>query len=148
MIGNETDAAIAADLTMNVHYILSDEGSSREAYLINGVVYKRELHAGTNLAEIMNYDRLSTQHVLPEYIRLPEMELHYIDDEVILAAEYVDGYPTGECFDRWAGTECSGNEKCLSARIQDEIESFGISDLCWGNVLVKDSVYYLVDLEC
>lgn len=144
MIGNETDARIA--LTDDYLAPYSVEGTARDIYLINGVIYKVEKADGANDAEWSHYQNMREIPLSP-YIRIPEMSRYRINDEIVIAAEFVNGVETGECFATWAGMTCDCPEPCLSPAIDSEIRRY-VEDLAWGNVIVSDGCYYLVDLEC
>jgi hypothetical protein len=144
MIGNQTDAALA--WTGPYCHLLSDEGSSRIVYLINDVVYKVNRHASydDNLSEWENY-RFLTEN-LPRGLFLPEMSLYQINDQNVIAAEYIDGDYTGECIDVGFGCEC--DSPCIDITTIEQLASLGIQDMSWGNAINYDGVVYLVDIAC
>ena len=150
MIGNEADAALA----LSAHatdYLFSDDGTSRYVYLINGVIYKvgRPNGEWANDEEYAKY--LATcPELLPPYLRLPETHRYVIGDSTVIAAELIEGTPTGECFASAVGMECDCDPlACLSPLIVDDIAMhLDISDLAYGNVIIRDGIYYVVDFAC
>jgi hypothetical protein len=145
MIGNVDDARQA--LTDPYLSPFSDEGCARVVYLIDNVIYKVDLADGGNDSEWANYQAFSGVE-MPEFIAIPEMSRYEINGETVIAAEYIKGMPTGECWDRQLDFTClHTSEPCLSDRMESEIRRF-IGDLAWGNVIVSDGRYYIVDLEC
>lgn len=143
MIGNREHAALA--LYDNLP-IFNNDGSARVVYLIDNVIYKVDREYGANEAEWGNYCHIDTNN-LPPFLRIPKMSMYRLGNEAIIACEYVKGIPTGECFDRWAGTDCTDTDKCLPENIENAIRRY-VDDLAWGNVIVCNEVYYMVDLEC
>jgi hypothetical protein len=146
MTGNVTDAAraLAGD------GIVIGEGSSRIAYLINGVVYK--VDNGMDLIpfaqddEWNNYMRYQSQTLDDSLVRIPAMSRYDFGDQIVLSMEYIDGYPTGECY-------CTNDEECgqdcMSQDIHDICtEEYEVWDLGYGNVIVKDGIHYIVDFAC
>lgn len=142
MIGNAATAAAVLDPYMSP---FSDDGSARIVYLIDNVIYKVERARGYNDTEWARYSYIDP-NTLPPHIRVPKMHRHVVDGRVVIAAEYIDGIATGECIGRVIGVGCDCDDPCLSERVQDEIMQY-IEDVSWGNVIISDGVYYIIDLE-
>lgn len=140
MIGTREDAWLA--LTDPTAFLL-DEGTTRKVYLINGVVYKVDLPGEcANELEICNYYRY--RNSLPQGVFLPEMQLYRINGRYVVAAEYIDGIPTGDCIDEACGFPCTCEEECLNADLLGLIPWF--TDTAWGNAVWYDGVLYLLDI--
>lgn len=142
MVGNADDAALAKEsyATGDKTYLLSDAGTSRMVYLINDVVYKIAYWSGAeNLWEFNNREK----YLSVPGVRVPDMTLY--DD--VLAMEYIDGDPSGECIGRYAlgACDCEGTETDMPLALLDIL-----SQLSWdstmGNAIVRDDIYYLIDL--
>lgn len=122
-------------------------GSSRHAVLINNVIYKVDLYAyeGYNDLEYANYQRLCIEGT-PDPIRIPEMTRYVIGDEIVLACQYIKGKPVGECSAEYAGLPCDCYGPCLSSDFCKQIDRLGINDTSYGNVILRNGFYYLVDM--
>ena len=142
MIGNAEDAALA--LT-RPSWAYMDEGSERICYLINDVVYKVQFRYG-NVEELDSYDYLCRQ-VFPSNITIAQLTPWYIKDTVVIAAEYVKGQCVSECYDAMLGLPCSEPGTCLDEATADSIRNLGIMDLSYGNVILRDNTYVIVDME-
>lgn len=141
MIGNETDAALA--LTHPDTFLYSDEGSSRIVYLINGVIYKVDRnHYRDNAYEFDMYQKMTGN--LPTGVFLPEMSLYRINGQDVIAAEFIDGIPTGDCIDTLLGLPCTCEGMCISPAIIDSIPMW--NDATYGNAMWYDGALYLIDV--
>lgn len=136
MIGNAADAALA--LTRPSDLILSLDGTAREVYLINGVVYKVAI--GWYRDNEQEYINITTMGDIPAAICLPEVAL-YGD---VIAMEYISGTPTGSCIDCDTGDLCQYGD-CMPIDIAEMFHVLGFTDLTHGNVIIKDGLYYLID---
>lgn len=139
MIGNRENAALALTRPKN---LLLDEGTTRTAFLIDGVVYKVDDDHGANELEIANYYKWRDR--LPQGISFPEMQLYRVNGRYVIAAEYVDGEDTGDCVDEACGLPCTCESPCLSAATLDTIAWW--TDCAWGNAKWYDGVLYLIDI--
>ena len=140
-IGNAHDAALAA--TCPEDFFLG-EGCTRQTYLINGVVYKvpAPLFAGdsnANAIEYANAERI--RPLLPVGFAIPQMTMY--DD--ILAAEFVNGTLTGECFSEYLGTACDCFEPCVPVSLMDPIVRLGITDIGYGNLIAYGDTIFIID---
>lgn len=144
MIGNEADAALAH--TGPHRYLLSDFGTSRVVYLINGIVYKVNRHAqfNDNVCEYENWQLLQTR--LPHGVYLPEMHLFTVNGHDVIASEYIDGMDTGDCSDVGYGCECDSPH--IDPIIIRELDDLGWGDCSWGNAKWCDGALYLIDVAC
>lgn len=147
MIGNQNDARLAlhAAEVGDYTYLLSNEGTTRYAFLINGVVYKVEYSGdywSANRSEYNNAARLRT--TLPEGFSVPEVEM-YGD---VLAMEYVEGRPTGECIAAYVGEPCDCDSECMDPLVLDDLANLGWMDPAWGNAIVEweTGLTYLIDV--
>lgn len=125
MTGNLTDAARA--LAYDGEII--GEGSSRIVFRINDIVYKvltyDDVYFNANAAE---YENIST-FVDNEMVRVPRST--YFDDIDVIAMEYVEGTPVGECY-------CLAGEKhyrCLTPIEREIIADTGMTDMSYGNII-------------
>lgn len=152
MIGTYEDAALALSEANNgfTDHLFSDFGSTRYVYLINGVIYKvnrfeYDVQFGNaNQSEYENAHFLSD--MLPDICALPKMHLFEIDGHAVLASEFIDGMQTGECSSAWTGLECEDDGACMSINLLEHLESLGWSDPAWGNAIVSNGKYYLIDV--
>lgn len=146
-IGNLADATLA--LTRPAADMIG-EGWSRQAFLINGVVYKVDMEDGSpnNWDEIHNIRQMGP--FMPANVRLPETSIfEFTGGEAVIAMEYIAGIPTGEC-----GSSYFPNEECtcppgtcLSDEFLHPIRRLGIHDIGYGNlILSNDNVVYLIDV--
>lgn len=143
MIGNAVDAALAE--TCPEEFLYSDDGSSRLVYLINGVIYKVDRrNYRDNEAEFLAYKNMTGK--LPTGISLPKMSLFQIGDREIIAAEFIRGIETGDCYDKYLGLECLCGDECIDVGLLDALESIGWRDPTYGNAILSDGTLYLVDL--
>lgn len=144
MIGNYVDAALAK--TGPHRYLLSDEGTSRIVYLINGIVYKinRFTTYEDNEAEYVNWELLKDR--LPHGVYMPDMSLWNVNGVSVIASEYIDGMDTGDCSDVGYGCECdSPHIPADTIRVLDKL---GWGDCAWGNAKWVDGALYLIDVAC
>lgn len=144
MIGNETDAALA--LTGDAP-VFSYAGSTRTVYLIDNVIYKVNKMGDEvwddNASEWEHF--LILRDRLPSPFRVPEMTLYTIGNEAIIAAEYITGSHTGECSSEWTDIcECIG--ECIPTEMVHRLMSIGWSDPVWGNAIINNGIFYLVDI--
>lgn len=131
MIGTYEDAARAVEGDLPDLHPGTPYGW-RRVHLINGVIYKVDKVIGGNNDEWWNYVRLRDTR-LPEHIRIPKMHLYEVGKKFVIAAEYIDGD---------ALTEYE-----ISEELESQILDLGIGDICEGNILISEGIYYLVDLE-
>lgn len=148
MVGNWTDAAQALE-DFNRHIfdnVLSWEGTTRCVFLINGVVYKVQWRDADhdNLAEYRH--GLSYRPLVPANVHIPDMTIYWIGETPVLAMEYIDGSPSGECIDEYVGTECSHDGKCMSNKLISDLTEMGWYDATFGNAIVRNGEYYLIDI--
>lgn len=141
MIGNLADATAAFNREVPEY----DRGSSRKVYLIDGVIYKIDLVAYCNEDEWKNYRSLSRKK-LPDYLAIPKMSRYVVHGQTVIASEFIDGIPLGECFDRWLGLPCEGSMECLPLAVENAVHEY-IDDAVYGNIIVSNGIYYLVDIE-
>lgn len=141
------DAAAALDRAGE----LIGSGSSRDARLINGVIYKtingegRYAYTGANSDEWANYCRLMSL-AMREDIRVARTMLYTVNGAEVIAMEYVTGAYTGKCY-------CTMSEECEESCLPDDIREYieqhlGIGDLSYGNIVKTDSEYVLIDFAC
>lgn len=150
MIGTQENAELAVKhFTTGKDFYLLEEGSTRVAYIIDGVVYKvndtRYHHNDCNAAEYNNYLKMLC-NVTPE-VRMPEMFLFSVSEGVnVIAAEYIDGQPVSLCFDVELGLKCQTPKMCLTSVEADMLFRAGMNDLCGLNVIKRNGVMYMIDL--
>lgn len=140
MVGNAADAALAMAhaISGDTTYLYSADGSTREAYLINEVIYKVENGEvpGVNSNEVY---RASLFSDVPG-ARVPGMTL-YGD---VLACEFVTGKSVGECPVEY-GMLCDDHSECIPNGLADMLNVIGY-DTAYGNIILSDGIYWLVDI--
>lgn len=147
MIGCYEDACDAVEGFLSY---LSDNGSARSVFIdFEGkVVYKVDKEYGVNAHEYKILKALS-QVTLPPHIRIPAFNAFDVDGQCVIAMEYIDGVSMGECFCDFAGLKCEcDSTSILSESVANEIIELGVTDFADGNVILKDGIYYLIDVEC
>lgn len=139
--GTAHDAAraIAGDLT----YL--GEGCMRRTYVNDGIVYKVEMAPGANYSEYEN--AAAIRATVPDPFVIPEMSLHYVGNTCVLAMPFIDGDLTGECIGDYLGLGCDCPTPCMTPDIAHVANSINGDALSWGNTIVKDGVYYIIDLD-
>lgn len=139
--GNATDAAraIAGDLD----YI--GEGCMRTVYRCGDIVYKVENAIGANADEYRN--AAAIRATVPYPFVIPDMSLHYVGSACVLAMPFIDGEPTGECIGDFIGTGCDCDSPCMSPEIAYAANAINGDALSWGNTIVKDGTYYIIDVD-
>lgn len=96
-IGNITDArtALRAARGEDFQQYYLNEGSFRQTFLVNDVVYKinlrRDGRVDGNEAEWANYEKLQGITLLDHWA-IPQMSHYSIEGEFIIAAQYIEGY--------------------------------------------------------
>lgn len=142
MTGTKTDAR----KVLSGEGMFIGEGSFRECYLINDVVYKLNITSqDANFIEFHNGE--AARGNVPAPFIVPAMSLFDIDGESVLAMEYINGESTGECTSVWLDLPCECDGKCMPENIR--VMALSISDDClsWGNTIRVGSDYYLIDLD-
>ena len=140
MIGNAADAALAA--TLPAEYLLSDEGTSRIVFLINGVVYKVNRDRFLDNEDEFNNANSLRELFLTFNVYIPDMTM-WGD---VLAMEYIEGELTGECGAMVLDLECDCPDMCIPAPTVAYLVQFGWRDTCYGNAMWVDGSLYLIDL--
>jgi len=116
MTGNLKDAilAVKADRTRDREFLLTDCGSSRTVYLINGVVYKvdQSVPCWYNTQEFENINTMRDS--LPEGIYFPNVELFEVFNQIVIAMDYIEGQAMAEC-------HCLEFEECDPMCMSDDI---------------------------
>ena len=137
MIGNKADATKAL---MREVKPFSTFGGDRLVYLINGVIYKVS-RAGGDYYNHMEYDNMMRGES-DGFINYPLTHLFNIGDRAVIAMEYISGDPVGECY-CLDDNECG--DDCLSEDTLDRIAAHGMTDRCYGNLIMRDGQLYIVD---
>lgn len=142
MIGTQENAAAAywGDLPYLAH------GTARTVYIKDNVVYKVDIVNGSNGYELANLIRLQNA-TLPEHVAIPKWHAYDVNNNVIIAMEYIDGLECGDCLCGIVGTKCDCND-VIPEDISDSIVELGVTDPGFGNVIMKDDTFYLIDVEC
>lgn len=147
MTGNLTDAtaALTSFRRGTMENAFSFDGSSRMVFLINGVIYKVNRDAEDfNTEEFTMGNRL--RPLLPENVAIPEMSLFDIGGEPVLAMEFISGIDTGECSARFFSLECEDDGECMSDRLIANLNKIGWADSTWGNAILSNGTYFLIDV--
>lgn len=146
MVGNITDAFAALQDSRSYGDAFIDAGSSREVYLINGVIYKIDIVGGIqysfNKHEVDKANRLRS--VVNDDFVVPEYTLYDCDGTYVVACEYITGTLSGECTDRYFGGCTHTDDSCMSDEMTDYLDSLGY-DISYGNVIINNGKYYLID---
>lgn len=131
-------AALAGDLT----YVAS--GCERSVFLDGDVVYKVQIGhlINANVEEYDNYLAVKLHNYGP-HIRIPETSLFDVDGKPVIAMQYINGQPKGECNCEMADEEC--DEWCLP---QSVIDTGIIGDWSGMNTIQdNDGIFWVIDLE-
>lgn len=154
MVGTRANAILAASDPNQ--FILTREGSSRDVYLIDGIVYKvaiNEYFVAANEHEYLKYQKARKAIAsgrFPESVRVPRFSRYVIDGNVVLAADYIVGDESGLCDGCERGVpfgKCTNNGKCMPADIWEAVDNaIGWYDCTLGNAILSDGIYYLVDI--
>ena len=139
MIGNIENAADAID---GVGFF--DCGSARNAHLIDGIVYKVDTLIGSNRFEAATFERLSGIS-LPAHIAIPEYTVYDVDGTQVNAVEFIDGIKVYECQCFIMGRNSCDCDNPMDPDVVTDFGNLGIYDLVYGNVILRDGIYYLVD---
>lgn len=135
--------AVMSFRNADMHNIFSRDGSTRDVFLINGVLYKVE-NGGeydVNAAEFEYI--LNMRDNLPEGVHFPETSLFRVLGEDVIATEIVTGQLKYHCFDRENDLdEC--DDFCLSDR-EIELLTGIVQDIHGFNVIVNDAGYWIID---
>jgi hypothetical protein len=134
---------------MNLSDILSlpkiGSGNFRDVYRSGDLVFKVEygegIEFGSNLSEYANFTRMRTMR-LPDNVVLPWVQIRCIDGVYVILMPFINGEPVGECF-------ClpgESHEGCIPPGMERDLHALGM-DVAYGNIILKDSTYYIVDLD-
>lgn len=138
MIGTVSDA----DLALNGQLEFIGEGSTRDVYLSNGIVYKVGCEdEQTNVSEYRNAEwlrpRVSSPFVVPPV---------YLHRNGVLAMPYINGILSGECSSNLFDLPCEDLGECMPEDIRDIGYLIGPDIVTWGNTIRVGALYYLIDL--
>lgn len=141
MIGSPEDAYIAS--TLPEEFLLSDDGTSRLVYLINDVVYKVNRHSINDNLNEYNNGEILRKAIKSMGIVVPEMSLY----GEVLAMEYINGIPTGECLETvYLGLDCECEGEHLDNELIDKLSTLGWEDCTYGNAMWFHNTLYLIDV--
>lgn len=131
MVGNEQDAlkALTHDFLPNLNPLLA----WRRVHLINGVIYKVNKADYINESEWENYLNIINE-ALPPFLAVPRMWAYKFGRKMVIAAEYIDAPTLGDLI------------MDLPHEVYAAISRY-IDDIHEENIIVKDGVYYLIDLD-
>lgn len=138
-IGNYDDAQeIHNEALWSSHEYILAHGTDRVVYLLNDVVYKVDRYS-TDSINLYEYVKANQYRpVLPENVRIPEITLYRVEDQTISAMEYIDG----DFISNFEGKGPRSMPENLSAFLYD----MGFTDQDPNNVILKDDIFYLIDL--
>jgi len=147
MIGNVVDARQAYNASrLRTHEnVLSYDGSSRDVFLINSVVYKvvqSDWDYDFNTAE---YEAIATNsHEFPANVRYPQVSIFNVNGKFpVIAMEYIEGEAIAECTCHPDDGECMTD--CMTIEEYTLIEPF-MSDPSGFNVIrCEDGMYVIID---
>lgn len=146
MIGSEKEAL---DVLARRKGVYLGEGSTRKAYRLNDTVYKVCLSPSmdkVNRREIANRQEALAKNIREDVI-IPEITSYVVEGRVVNATPYVNGIPTGECVGNLMDIGCDcGDMLCLSPEMVQYLDGIYIDSVSYGNTIVKDGLYYLIDL--
>lgn len=142
MIGNSADAALAVAeyRQYSPDYLLTDMGSTRMVYLINGIVYKVDIYdQSENESE---YETITNMREhLPEGIHYPQVSLFHVLGGSVIAMEYITGQQIAQCY-------CMSNEPCGPDCMTDDEYNMlfdVLPDSCGYNVVRRGDGYWIID---
>jgi hypothetical protein len=151
-LGSQTDAERAQSFRHATNEYWIGAGTIRSCYLINGVVYKITSYAQNyvNDTELAIYNSFNVD-LLPTGMRFPLMTGYVVDDQIVIAAEYVPGkelWVNDDCVCCTHGSDICDKDDCLNVKRYSILEELGFEDAgCVGNVVQHvDGTLYLVDL--
>lgn len=143
MIGNMADAAQALSDYMqgNDDRLLSADGTTRMVYLINGVVYKIH-HVKEQTENVDEFYRIRNHSdILPEGVYYPEVGLFEIDNDNIIAMEYIEGRQVAECF---CTPDESCDDSCMPMHVWESVHTV-LGDTGGFNVVLNDKGIWIID---
>lgn len=120
----------------------SRDGTTRNVYLINGVVYKIE-HFGMEGINAVEHDTmLNMRNSLPDNVSYPLTTLYSFNGIEVLAMEYIKGQAIYQCVDDFTGEPC--DDCCMTA---DEINLLIdiLDDPSGFNTIRTNNGYYIID---
>lgn len=144
MIGNAEDARMAVMAYRNgdMHNIFSRDGSTRDVYLINGVLYKVE-NGGLIGINADEYDYINNMRdSLPSGVHFPDTALYRILGEDVIATDRIIGQLKYKCYDQEIGDEC--DDFCLSDQEIEMLTGYS-QDMSGFNTIVNDDGYWIID---
>lgn len=140
MIGSQADAERAVAGTLE----FLNSGCDRFVYRKGNVVYKVHTEDGhedtANQREIANYIRLVG--ILPDNMRVPQTTLYWVDEHPVIAQEYIDGQTLAEC---WCLPDEPHTDSCMPYDIATTFHPY-LNDTGGMNIILRDGIYYLIDL--
>lgn len=141
-VGTDLHAALILKMhnALDGTYLLSNSGTTRTVYLIDGIVYKVG-YSWDNRAEFDNISRKG--HLLPEGVYFPLTSLYEFGDRTVIAMEYIEGQAVGECYcDEYNEPH---TDICIPKDVLNLVS--GIIDDTGGlNVIIKDNGdIYIID---
>lgn len=142
MTGNAFDAALAlSEYRANSRrYVFSADGSSRMVYLIDGVIYKVDIIAGTNADE---YDiMLNMRDSLPMGVFYPEVSLFTVSGVDVIAMEYIEGTAIYACVCADMGDKC--DSVCMTPQESVFLPPL-LNDPSGMNIIRNEHGYYIID---
>ena len=139
MIGTLEDATLATTLGYGDPEFLAD-GSTRAAFLINGVVYKVDMCGDMAPTNEYEYSRIR-RTALPDGVFFPKTELYDVDGTFVIAMEYIEGQIMHEC---WG--ECTPHyPECMTTEVLDKVGPV-LDDTGGDNVIVNDEGIWIIDM--
>lgn len=140
MIGNREAAERALDANMP---ILSRNGSTRNVYIEDGIVYKVNNGWENEDYNVIELENIEAIPFLPEGVFIPGVSLYTFDSDTVLAMEYVEGIAIAQCHDYMTNEEC--REDCMTDAEADLISQF-IDDTSGYNVIRNSTGLHIIDL--
>ena len=143
MPGTAENAAAALDMLRNNvdDFILSDGGSTRITYLIDGVVYKVQW-ADADIDNLTEFDKINRMREhLPEGIFYPEVSLFNVNDIPVIAMDFIEGALKAECF-------CMKDERCTDWCMDNDMLvklQPWLTDTSGLNVIVNAIGMFIID---
>lgn len=128
--------------------LLLGSGGYRHVYLSGRVVYKYMHNWEDGNINREEYDNVKYIHSTvtdwPAHIWVPHVSLY---DDAILAMPFIEGQEKGECTcDPPSYTDPDHDDDHISNELWNEIYLLtDIGDLGWGNIILRNGVYVVVD---
>lgn len=143
MVGS-LDGAKAA---LNGDGTLIGEGEFRRVRRIGDVVYKLQKNKRHATNEVEFHIAESSRGSLPHFLRIPQVTLHEVGGELVIAMPFVHGVAMRSC-PTLDGFPCEDNcAACLPSDVLTAIAAITPDGISIGNTLRDGDIYTIIDLD-